>query len=280
MAIRNAEVVCSLGYNARKALEEESGHPVLTPGLYIKGHKVHSGEVVLQEANLEKNSLPEYDRLFSVKDEISHVGCVVDIYTEYGVRIMSDVWSDLTFAVVYEPEGPMGYDSESFLQEVANTLLPDRRVRLFRTVGIGSSEGGRSGFYWNYGETVAEVDAPQDVLDIYEGAKAGKSFAQAERVYNGQQWRIAQERKCVKKDRLVRVTRGRKVPRGIEGKVFWIGNTGWGTKLGIATPQEDGSFRMVKKPGKYGKIYESYADVVWVHEKNVEVIDRIGGRIV
>lgn len=41
------------------------------------------------------------------------------------------------------------------------------------------------------------------------------------------------ENKIVRRDKLVRVIRGRKLPIGTEGIVFWIGNTKYGESVGI-----------------------------------------------
>jgi hypothetical protein len=42
-----------------------------------------------------------------------------------------------------------------------------------------------------------------------------------------------QERETVRKGRDVLVFKGRKVPKGTVGRVFWIGDNGWGTSVGI-----------------------------------------------
>lgn len=70
---------------------------------------------------------------------------------------------------------------------------------------------------------------------------------------------VERERREVKHDRWVRVVKGRKVPKGTEGRVIWLGNGNWGPRVGIATSEErDSSGR--------------YKDVVWTAASNCEVV--------
>lgn len=64
---------------------------------------------------------------------------------------------------------------------------------------------------------------------------------------------------CVK-DRKVRVVKGRKVPKGTEGILFWKGEYQHYTKVGIALSEE--------KDEKGG-----YKDVAWTYLKNIEVVE-------
>jgi hypothetical protein len=60
--------------------------------------------------------------------------------------------------------------------------------------------------------------------------------------------------------------KGRKVPKGTFGKVFWIGNNGYGSTVGIALTN--------KKEKKYrnGRLYETYIDIAFVNLSYVEVV--------
>jgi len=271
MAIRYVERTCSLGWEAIKTIEEATGAKVHTPDIILKDM---SSEARLSTPNAQ-HSIPKFDNLFSITtDEVSHEGRVVAKFTEYAVRIMSDVWADLTFAVVYEPNGPEGYGSKRLLDANARGLRPaDAKWRMFRNICIGNSDT-----YYPLSQTITVVDAPEWLKEVYAAAKAGMEFSKAEGKYDFNQNRIVNEKCEVSNGSIVRVVKGRKVKNGTEGKVFWMGDSAWGTKVGIGVPQEDGTYRMVQKQGRYGKTYESYADVEWTYLKNVVRISELGGR--
>lgn len=195
---------------------------------------------------------------------VSHVGRVVAIETDVNVRIMSDVWADITYAMVYEPTG----ESTEYAQG-------EGRKGLFRRIEIRNSEFPALG---NDG-TDAEIDASDDIKEVYKAWKRGHRFAKALREDENLQYQIQERRRCVEKGKWVRVTSGRKVPQGTEGIVFWVGDSQWGTKVGIALPKADGTFRMERKVGRNGKAYETYADVQWTYTKNCSVLSGPGGRI-
>ena len=93
------------------------------------------------------------------------------------------------------------------------------------------------------------VDASPELLAKYNTFKAN----QRKLDYNV--WNM-QQAKQVMKDKLVRVVKGRKVSKGTEGKVFWIG------------------------PNKYGSgervgIKELNGTVHWTHADNVEVVNPV-----
>ena len=76
------------------------------------------------------------------------------------------------------------------------------------------------------------IDATPEVVTAYEAKKQADS-----RAYYAEQ--EAREIATVRKDKTVTVVRGRKVPIGTRGQVFWIGNNGYGESVGIITA--DGS---------------------------------------
>lgn len=273
MAIRTVKFSCLLDYDARKALQEKTGEQINSPRFSIS--KVGTDADVSLWMPQGK---AEHLGLFHISsDEMSHQGRVVAYEVDHSVQIMSDVWADLSYVVVYEPSGmPTGADSERLYESVAKGYCREGQIAgYFRRIQVGNSEFPSYDSHMLY-----EVDASQEVMDLYAVHKRGRAFAKALSQYDSDQYRLRCERESIRKDKWVRVTRGRKVPQGTEGLVFWIGESQWGNKVGIAIPQEDGTFRMVKKPGKYGnRVFESYADVVFTYSKNVDVISGPKGRV-
>lgn len=269
MAIRHVSVACTLSYSERKVIEEETFVKIGEPRISLKSI---DGELSLSMQNGQNEQLG----LFYVeRDDTSHVGRVVKTFRR-SERIMSDVWADITYAVVYEPTREhTGYDSTKTVDWQTGEKGPKGPCGTFRNIAVGNSEfpGGSRTL------TLVSVDAPDDVMELYETWEAGKAYATALRREDERQYALLQDRRTVEKGKTVRVTRGRKVPKGTEGIVFWEGDSQWGTKVGIALPQEDGTYRKEKRTGRYGKVYDSYADVAWTYAKNCEVIDRLGGRI-
>lgn len=272
MAIREVEMKCSLSYEEQREFERSTGKKlgwvkVVAPSV--------SGDLILSMDNEHQEHLA----LFYVsKDETSHVGRVVAIEVERGVRIMSDVWADLTYAVLYEPTrehtGFSSMEKDYSPGSGPDTLKHKGACGYFRRVCIGNTEFGRST------EIVkVEADACQDIQDIYKTWKRGQAFRKEIDRYDADQYRIQTDRRTPGKGKWVRVTSGRKVPQGTEGIVFWMGDSQWGTKVGIAVPQEDGSFRMENRSARNGKIYQSYKDIVWTYYKNISVISGPGGRL-
>lgn len=77
--------------------------------------------------------------------------------------------------------------------------------------------------FWTYHNT-AEVDATDSV----------KAAARAWlRKHAARQYELSQRSRAASHGDTVRVTKGRKVPVGTEGKVFWIGEKRWGTRVGF-----------------------------------------------
>lgn len=276
MSIRLTKTACILDYNARHALEAKLGERLEWPTISLDRE---NGIASLEMRNGKAEQLGLY---YISQDETSHEGRVVAREVDRGVRIMSDVWADLTYVVVYEPtlEQTGLYSTEPDWTGERNEAgeLPQKpkgRCGYFRRIQVGNSEfpGG------THELTSYNVDASPEIQEIYKTWKQGEAFRQAEFGYDRQEQRDQESRRVVDVDRWVRVVRGTKVRKGTEGLVFWTGDSEWGTKVGIAIPQEDGTFRKVKKPGRYGKVFESYADIQWTYAKNCAVISGPGGRI-
>lgn len=164
--------------------------------------------------------------------ETKHIGCVVSKHTE-SVRVMSDVWEMQSFATVW--------DAEHFT---------------FRDVFISGSE-----FRRDYSNEVT-IDATPEVLEYYKVWQQGRQFRISESAYDNRQYEAYQDRITPNKGKFVEVVKGRKVPRGTKGLVFWTGHDNWGNvKVGIAT-----------SPNKNSRGH--WVDVVWTASSNCKVLQQ------
>lgn len=136
--------------------------------------------------------------------EATHAGLVLGIEREYNLRVMSDVWADFTFAKVWD--------------------MAEGRPSL---VTLGNTEFGPS--------AEAEVDATPEVIaahDAWLAAREAEKAAAREAEREGAA--EARVRRVTKGCRAV-VARGRKVAKGTEGRVFWLGHGGYGWRAGLET---------------------------------------------
>lgn len=131
-------------------------------------------------------------------------GLVIGTETDYSVRIMSDVWADCYFAVVWNPE-----------------------TREVNRVGIGSSEFGSEI------ESIT-VDAPADILDLAEALEGVKALRRLKSDDESSIDRYIASADRIAKGKDVTVVRGRKVPKGSTGRVFWFDPNGrFGPRAGL-----------------------------------------------
>lgn len=82
-----------------------------------------------------------------------------------------------------------------------------------------------------HGICEAAVDAPEAALEAYLEAKRRQGEASGLTIDSARgdaEWHTA------RKGALVRVVAGRKVPVGLEGRVFWTGESQFGTRVGIS----------------------------------------------
>ena len=180
------------------------------------------------------------------EDETIHTGrvCAVETREE---RIMSDVWENVTRALVFSPE-----TKGQKMWQYGPEQTSDYMWVHVQTTGNYLTAG------------FATVDADPALLVEYNRIEKEKADALQKRLADE---RAAAIRHEVCKGKIVKVNRGRKVAKGTTGKVFWIGENSYGRTVGIAlTP------RLCQKAGRNGRMFDSYVDVVFVSMANVDVV--------
>ena len=180
------------------------------------------------------------------KDETTHEGRVMAV-TSADERIMSDVWEIVTRAMVFSPEtvGQKTYEYGPVQES------PYISVHVHTT-----------GNYLSWGEAVVDCD-PEIIAQWTRECEEKRQREEKARYEREAQVRRSE----VVVGKIVRVNRGRKVAKGTTGKVFWIGNNGYGQSVGIALTPRKGM-----KSGRNGRSYESFLDVVFVSLTNVDVV--------
>lgn len=164
---------------------------------------------------------------------IEFQGRVLEVYNR-DYRAMSDVYTYATFALVWN-------------NNKTEEVLVNANFEC-------DTNGGR-----------AVVDATPEILEAWENYKIAHAQKIAEEAMLRCQKAAEAEAKKPSKGRMVKVFKGRKVPVGTTGFVFWTGIDNYGnTKLGIAT-----STRKTVQPGKK---YASFVDVVWCAASNCEAL--------
>ncbi len=138
-------------------------------------------------------------------------------------RVMSDVWDSVMRATVWNPE----------------TGQPES---VYVTDGNSSSNGCRS---------FAEVDALPEYQAAYAAYRAAEAAEKAAQQAKYEADKRAAEAREPKKGRRVKVVRGRKIPVGTEGQCFWMGDTRYGTRVGLKNDA---------------------GETIWVDAKNVEAV--------
>lgn len=176
---------------------------------------------------------------YKTVDKTTYEGRVLSVYSATE-RIMSDVWEEVTHAVVYSPE-TKGQKVNYQIQETD-----------YLDVVVGCT-GNYMQFY------SAKVDAPEDIIKKWkfdcEQATIRQQQAQKEAD-------AKRSRSNIANGKIVKVIKGRKVKKGTIGFAFWNKQTQYGVSVGIALTNEK-----VKKGGR-----EIYKDVVFVAMENLEVV--------
>jgi len=117
----------------------------------------------------------------------------------------------------------------------------------------------------------ATADASAEVLAAYEAhLEAERARVRAEEHARREAERLARElreRAAVDRGRFVIVAKGRKVPVGIVGRVFYTTESEFGDRAGIAT-----STRTEQRMSARGRMVDAAVDVVWVAASNLDVL--------
>jgi hypothetical protein len=146
--------------------------------------------------------------------ETVHVGCVLRVAYE-SCRIMSDVWGDRHFAIVWnEAEGR----PENLTLDIIDYC------------GSYSDPVARSWYSWT---STAVVDATPEVVAAYEAYQAARREAETLGQFK---LNLAEgERKAAEvcKGATVEVFKGRKVPVGTTGECIWVGDGRYGPRCGV-----------------------------------------------
>jgi len=136
----------------------------------------------------------------------------------------SRAWIVETFRGCVISEREMnGYDDSDFY-----AMVWDESLGKFREIEYATTRG------WTY-LNGCTIDATPEVAARWEALKA----AQAARF---RELQAAFEAKLPKVGREVRVVKGRKVPVGTSGRVFWTGASRFGERVGIETVSGDRVF--------------------------------------
>ncbi|MGH7175619.1 MAG: hypothetical protein ACREGR_04660 [Minisyncoccia bacterium] len=223
--------------------------------------------VAVEKSAREGRSYDEYTRLARtvafgavvegmavVSDFTGYEGQVLAAWNEI-VRVMSDVWDDVmnyrvwteNGPVVVGPGGGLGYRDGEF------KYLPGLEQ---------PAQDYDTGVVYEV-VTDWKVDATEDVMARfaeYEVARREREAEEARKREEARQVAEAEkERRTVRRGKLVRVNRGRKVPKGTEGVCVWVGSGTYGDRVGVATSD---------RKGPDGR----YLDVAWTALSNVDVV--------
>jgi hypothetical protein len=145
---------------------------------------------------------------------------------------MSDVWASVGYATVWDAaEG-------KFLVRV-----------------VSNSE-----FSGHYNSTIVTIDATPEVLELWAVAERGKAYAERLRAEEQAYWADFQRKATIAIGKRVRVVRGRKIPVGTEGTVFWL---------------RDG--RIGARTSDRRDARGQWTDVAWVDARNCAVVNERTG---
>jgi hypothetical protein len=165
-----------------------------------------------------------------------HVGLVVE-KTSSCERIMSDVWATCYYAHIWDVEEGKP-----------------------KVIGYGNDEFGSS--------CTVVVDATDDIKVAYELYKvAVQAKAQALKAAQQVQKNLQEAQEewdAPEKGKVMQVVRGRKVPKGTVGKVFWLDDPCRPYRAGLAVSDE------VDERGRH-------TDIVWVNAEYLKNVDEFPG---
>jgi hypothetical protein len=165
--------------------------------------------------------------------EVTFTGCVVSIDTE-SVQVMSDIWERHTSALVYDNE--KGTFTHRFL-------------------------------YSDYGsdrKSSATVDATDEVRALYEAHKAVEAAKKTLERAEAARERALQDVRTPARGKIVKVVKGRKIPKGTVGECTWYGE-------GRSYQPFRSSYRdRMSGPMRVGMKVDG--KIVYTDAKNVEVV--------
>lgn len=130
------------------------------------------------------------------------VGKVLGVKVDRSVRIMSDVWADCF--------------SAEFWDDATGTL---------KSMGLGNTEFGM--------DATAVADAPAADYEKAFAFLVASHEAKLLADRDARVWTAVAAAHRVTKGREVVVVKGRKVPKGTTGEVFWTGESTWGPRVGF-----------------------------------------------
>jgi hypothetical protein len=148
-------------------------------------------------------------------EETEHVGAVLSEGHE-SCQIMSDVWGDRYFALVwdFEENAPRKVTLQIVDWQLGSASCPVRRE-------------------WDRWHHSATVDATDEVRALYAAWQDAQAEADTLRRFKANLAEAEAEANEVRKGSRVEVFKGRKVPKGTVGECFWVGNGNYGPRCGI-----------------------------------------------
>lgn len=166
-------------------------------------------------------------------DGTTFQGCVLKVFTRE-IRAMSDIWVDATCALVW--------DGEKVREVIVNYNFE-----------LDTNNG------------AAIVDATEETLAAVDAWVLRQEQQAQEAAQQAAQAAQTEEMARPVKGRIVEVYKGRKVPVGTVGLVFWTGIDNYGNaKVGIATTN--------RKEVRPGSRFASFVDVVWTAASNCRAV--------
>lgn len=151
--------------------------------------------------------------------EVEFIGLVLETGSE-SIRIMSDVWGTRYYAIVWDEENEC---PKNVTLQVVDSQL-----------GWSSDPVHRA---WNNWYHEAEIDATSEVRVKYEQYQDDEREKACLAEYAENVKRGEEKNSEVDKGSFVEVFKGRKVPKGTKGHVFWIGAGRYGYRIGMKDEQ-------------------------------------------
>lgn len=153
-------------------------------------------------------------------EEVAFEGAVLDEGVDTGWRIMSDVWGHRYYATVW--------DSEAGEPRTVTLRVVDWQM------GQSDDRVRREWSHWHHS---AVVDATDEVRALHAAWKDEKAEAEQLQRFEANLAEGRERATEVQKGSNVEVFKGRKVPKGTTGRVFWVGASHYGYRVGFNDDQ-------------------------------------------